>query len=179
MLSSPYLIGFVSVAIIIFLCIIIAGIIKFVLRFFFKKIKFIFCLALVILAIILFSGTVAMKPFQNISKESGTGVMQQATEQFKGFYSDKLPLLAWRFTQLNNDNADTASGETVPNKNSEPVFIRVDYLPVGEIVLQYNTETKKFSVVEGLNITEKQNILSTFTGKLGNLLRSILPNTGY
>lgn len=42
--------------------------------------------------------------------------MTEIVDQFKGFYSDALPLLAWRFTDISDSEDETR--------------VRIEYLPL-------------------------------------------------
>ena len=99
----------------------------------------------------------AVAPVRQTMESSGiTEIMDSAVEQFKGFYSKTLPLLAWRFTDVTDETAaqeDYFEPDEAPSSqeaDEKTVRIRVDYLPAGSIVLSYDRETGAFSIEKPL-----------------------------
>ena len=140
-----------------FACCAVASVLKFLLRFIFRQIRFVICLVIVVILLGSFLIKSAVAPVRQTMESSGiTEIMDSAVEQFKGFYSKTLPLLAWRFTDVTDETAaqeDYFEPDEAPSSqeaDEKTVRIRVDYLPAGSIVLSYDRETGAFSIEKPL-----------------------------
>ena len=114
-------------------CTVVAAVIKFVLRFFVRQIKFVVCF---VVALCLIGGLLlklAVKPIQNVfGGDVPLEGMTEIVDQFKGFYYDALPLLAWRFTDISDSEDETR--------------VRIEYLPLGSIEVVYDRQDHTFSI---------------------------------
>ena len=145
--------------IIIVICL-VATILKFLLHFIFAKIKFTLCLIFAVLVIGALSGRFAYKPIERGDDNPvSSQIVSDAADQFKGIFNKKLPFLAWKFeempsgpSQLVDDlfESEPGEGETAPTEQNQKVYIKVSYLPFGNVVLSYDLITRKFGLAEGL-----------------------------
>lgn len=132
-------------------CVVLAWVLKFLLKFIFHQIRFVACLLIAILLIGSFLVKSAVAPFQCFVDETGVGdAMALAVEQFKGLYSDAAPLLAWRFTDI-TDKTRAAMAAFEDEDESEDqkenqIRIRIDYLPAGSVVVVYDKKHQTFTI---------------------------------
>ena len=134
----------IMILLLVLACMVIGAVLKFLLKFIFKQIKFVICLGI---AIVLLGGFVlksAIAPIQNFAKETGVAdVMATVANEFKGLYSGELPLLAWRFTDV-TEEATAQTGifeEQEGEEDEDEVHIKIDYLPFGSTVIVYDRAT--------------------------------------
>jgi energy-coupling factor transporter transmembrane protein EcfT len=135
-----------------FACVLLAWVLKFLLKFIFHQIRFFACLIIAILLIGSFLIKSAVAPIQCFFEETGVGnAMALAVDKFKGLYSDAAPLLAWRFTDITEQTNDAMSAfeeheEEQQDEAADKVRIRIDYLPAGSVVVVYDKEKQSFSI---------------------------------
>lgn len=132
-------------------CMLLAWVLKFLLKFIFHQIRFFVCLVVAILLIGSFLIKSAIAPVQSFLAETGVGdAMALAVDKFKGLYSDSAPLLAWRFTDITEETKDAMSAfeedEEGQSGESDEVRIRIDYLPAGSVVVVYDKAEQTFSM---------------------------------
>lgn len=132
-------------------CILLAWVLKFVLKFIFHQIRFIVCLVIAILLVGAFLIKSAIAPVQSFIEESGVAdVMALTVDNFKGLYSDSAPLLAWRFTDITAETEEVMSAfeenEEQQIEKQDEVRIRIDYLPAGSVVVVYDKNDNTFSI---------------------------------
>ena len=145
------------IALAFFACCAAAAVLKFILKFIFRQVRFFVCLLLALALLGSFLIKSAIAPVRQTLEDSGVAqIMDSAVEQFKGLYSRTLPLLAWRFTDVTKETA-AQDDYFEPDESGDPseetdktVRIRVDYLPVGSIVLAYDRATGSFSIEKPL-----------------------------
>lgn len=129
-------------------CLVVGFVLKLLLKILFKPIKFAFCAVLVFVLLGIFLVKSAISPIQSFVEESGVGeVMAVIVDEFKGLYSQAEPLLAWRFTDVTEENTVQAQvfGE---NAEQGKTYIRIDYLPAGSVVVEYDQNTGEAQVVK-------------------------------
>lgn len=131
-------------------CILLAWVLKFLLKFIFHQIRFFACLIIALVLIGSFLVKSAVAPFQYFLEETGVGdAMALAVDQFKGLYSSAAPLLAWRFTDITKETDDAMSAfeeHEEERTDEDEVRIRIDYLPAGSVVVVYDKKNQTFSV---------------------------------
>lgn len=133
-------------------CVLLGCVLRLLLRLFFRRLRYVACLAVGALLL----GGVSTLFYQHPIVSQGAGqlssqMMEQAEQAFKGAYSTELPLLAWRIRPLSDDSQQDA------------LHVEVSYLPFGKVVLRYDPLTRSFQLAEGLaanDLTFLQNIFS-------------------
>jgi len=153
-IPEPYrtiLVYAVFIAMAFLACVLLAWVLRFLLKFIFHQIRFVACLIVAIMLIGSFLIKSAVAPFQCFLEESGAGdAMALAVEQFKGLYSSAAPLLAWRFTDITGKTEEAMaafeSSEEEQGQEEDKVRIRIDYLPAGSVVVVYDKKHQTFSI---------------------------------
>lgn len=164
----------------------VAGVFKFFLRLIFAKIKFSICLVLAIALISVLLGRFAYAPIQRGDDTLvADSALNSASEQFSGLFNKKLPFLAWKFEEVQapnqllddlfSDASSSDSNESSSSKKaSQQVFVRVSYLPFGEVLLSYDLLNQRFALEEGLGEGKGSGIFDTILqGVDRNLLESL------
>lgn len=189
---SVYVILFALILIILFL---LTTILRLIIRAFFRTIKFSIILFITACLIALFIGKSFVSPFSSAPKDSlvSERAMTDAVSSFKGIYNKKLPLLAWKFSEIKptsttddeeiesmlnqvfDSDADTPN-QTTSNQPA-PVRIRVSYFPFGSVILSYNIQNHTFALEEGLNQGRGSNLIETLFGESTPALLNELPKT--
>ena len=128
-------------------CCVLGFLLKLLIKIIFKPIKFLFCAVVVFVVLGVFLVKSAVSPIQNFVEESGVGdVMAVVVNQFKGLYSSEEPLLAWRFTDVTEENQEISGIEG--EQSGGKTYIRIDYLPAGSVVVEYDPSTQTAQVVK-------------------------------
>jgi hypothetical protein len=126
-------------------CLLFGGVIKMILRLFFSSVRFLICLVLAAAVVGFFSYHFYQQPLLGRTQEPyAEQAVAAAAEEFSGFYSPQLPLLAWRISPA--DGADGAS---------QPSLVKVQYLPLGSLIAEYDSQRQGFSIRQPLELPEK------------------------
>ena len=133
--------AFLFIAAMILICA-IAGLLKFLLRFFFRKTRFLVCM---LAALCVVAGLLMGIGGNPVSDGEDKSLIKQAVDEFGGVYSSKTPFVAWKFKE--SDEPAYADDGT------ETVKIDVSYLPVGSAQIEYDPEHGKFRLSKPLEIS--------------------------
>lgn len=144
---------------------VVISLISWLIRRVFRRLRILTSAVIVSIVLSLITGKVALNPFVSQSNNPiVSAALQQTASGLNGFFSRQFPILAYKF-----EESETAS-ETIAN--DEPVQIKVQYLPFGELVVQYDQQNGEISLVEGLDQTD-----NTFLSTLFSQAKGLLPNT--
>lgn len=187
-LKSPYAICVLIIALILMIIFFFSTIIKLVFRSFFRRIRYSICTLITTALMSLFVGKSVLSPFQ-FAPDSlvSQRAMTDAVSSFKGIYNSKLPLVAWKFTDVSpkaktkNASMDALVDQvfddsTVSKKASaDPVLIQVSYFPFGKVLLSYDIRNHSFSLAKGLDETTDSNLLESMYNAVDKNVLQQLP----
>lgn len=187
---SVYIILFILILIILFL---LTTILRLIIRSFIRKVKYSVVLFITAGLLALFIGKAFVSPFAFAPKDSlvSERAMTDAVSSFKGVYNKKLPLIAWKFSEIKpasttndqeiedmiNQVFDADAPNTITTNEPEPVRIRVSYFPFGSVILSYNIQNHAFALEKGLNQGFGSNLIETLFGESSPALLHELPKT--
>lgn len=175
LLALPFVPVILLVLFVILVAAIIGGLLKGIIRILFAPVRFLLCFAIVLLIIgfvaySLFNHPILPTPEKNwegeaIALHNEEIALEEVAERFKGVFNQELPLLAWRMYPEENQKG-TAEG-LYQLGAVQPVTIRIQYLPIGSMTVQYDPLTGKISILEGLGGGETDSFVSSFLKMFG------------
>ena len=174
-LALPFVPMILLILFVVLVAMLVGAILKGIIRILFAPVRFVFCVAVVLLLI----GLVAYSLFNNPilpnpeRDEEGEAItlhneeiaLEEVAERFKGVFSDDLPLLAWRMDIVKGE--DNVPEGMYQLNATPPVTVRIQYLPIGSLTVQYNQMTGKISIVEGLGEEKPDSAISSFLNLFG------------
>lgn len=185
LLALPFVPLLVILLLVVCVASIVGGILKGIIRIFFAPVRFLLCFVVVILvmgliAFSLFKNPVVPSPDRDwegemVELHGATLALDEVASAFKGVFSEELPLLAWRMSPVKDEQAGSPEG-LYQLGETPPVLVRIQYLPIGSITVQYDIQTRKMSVVEGLGKGENSDFLATLLTPFTNELPAALRN---
>lgn len=141
-LQSPYAIYIIIGVAIILIFLLASTIIQCILRFIFRKIKFSISLLIVFVIMAIFIGKSFANPLSVSAKDAESKqIVTDAVDSFKGIYDKQLPLVAWKFTELDS----AAEDENAPTR------IKISYFPFGSVIVSYDQTSQQFALTKSLN----------------------------
>lgn len=146
----------------------IAVILSFIVRLFFRQVRFIVMFVLSLAAIAVFAFFVFIKPYQVDNGDStNSNVMEQVVEQYKGLYPSNLPMVAWRISDITDE--PQTDPDAVPANSGGRIY-KVSYLPFGELIVQCNPKNGQFEIKSSADgKTISQNIKVLTDGLIGSV----------
>lgn len=186
---APYIVILILILIIISL---VATIIRVILRSFIRRIKYSVAFFITLGLFAFFIGKSFVSPFTSASKNSlvSERAITDAVSSFKGVYNKQLPLVAWKFKELNAssnansdmdqlvdqvfDDASTASSSG-KSTGADPILIRISYFPLGSVVVSYNIQSNTFSLEKGLDQNKGSGLIESLFGSANPNLLNELP----
>lgn len=193
-LQSPYAVYILLLLLIIIIILFVSTIIKLLIRSFFRRIRYSICTLVTTTLLSLFVGKSVVSPFQ-FAPDSlvSQRAMTDAVSSFKGIYNKKLPLVAWKFSDVSPDHTPkNSSVETLVDQvfensttdssvssthasGNDPVLIQVSYFPFGKVLLSYDIRNHSFALERGLDENTNSNILETVYDSIDQNIFQYLP----
>ena len=155
---------------ILLLASLVGSVLRLIIRILFRPIRFVVCFFIVLALLALVSYSLYNNPILPGQSLKGTKeeaeltieetALSEVSNLLKGVFKENLPLLAWRMQTV--DGAEQGIPEGLYQLGTmQPVYVKIEYLPVGSITAAYQPLTGKVSIVQGIDDGVNNSFLSS------------------
>lgn len=169
LLALPYMPLLLIGLFVLLLASIVGGVLRLIIRIIFRPIRFAICFLIVLALIALVSYSLYNHPIlpdsqdwkgEEVELSAEENALAAVSEMLSGVFTEDLPLLAWRMQTVEAGSASAPEG-LYQLGAAQPVYIEVEYLPIGSVTVAYQPLTGQISVVKGIDEGVEGNFLSS------------------